>query len=127
MKFIKALTITTTLLFTFGAGAITAGVQLWFQPIVSVELLNRSGLPVTKLSVKVKTNGYESEISVRTLLKDDSQKVRFVLAGEGSYQIHATLANGTVLHGGAGYVEAGYSARETLLPNKVESKYVHML
>ncbi len=126
MKFIKALAVMATLLLAFSAGAITAGVRQWFQPIVTVDLVNRSGQPVTKLSVNVRTGGYESEISVRALPVGESHTVRFVLAGEGSYQVNATLANGTILRGGAGYVEAGYSARETLLPNKVESKFVYM-
>jgi len=112
MKLTKALAVTAALLFTFSAGAITAGVRQWFQPIVTVDLVNRSGQPVTKLVVKVRTNGYDSEISVRALPVGESQTVRFVLAGEGSYQVNATLENGTILHGGAGYVEAGYSARE---------------
>ncbi len=127
MKLTKVLAVMAALLFTFSSGAITAGVRQWFQPIVTVDLVNRSGQPVTKLLVKVKTNGYDSEISVRALPVGERQTVRFVLAGEGSYQVNATLANGAILHGGTGYVEAGYSARETLLSNKVESKYVHML
>jgi hypothetical protein len=126
MKFIKTLAVISTLLFTFSAGAITAGVRQWFLPIVTVDLVNRSGQPVTKLSVIVETKGYDSNISVRNVPVDASQTVRFVLAGEGSYQIRATLADGTILNGGAGYVEAGYNARETLLPNKVESKYLRI-
>ena len=126
MQFIKSLAVIAALLFTFSAGAITAGVRRWFLPIVTVDLVNHSGQPVTKLSVIVETSGYGNSISVQDIPVDASQTVRFVLAGEGSYQIHATLADGKILNGGAGYVEAGYNARETLLPNKVESKYLHI-
>lgn len=127
MRYLKIAALLLALFISFGAGALTAGIRNWFQPLVTVHISNLSGLEVSNLSLISKTGSTTTTMQLRPLSVGEKLTARFFNAGEGSYRIQATLSNGQVISGGAGYVESGYTTTELLHSNKIESRYGYAL
>lgn len=98
----------------FIAGALTAGMRHWFQPLVTVNVINESGQHIKSLRIVHSSLGGKGTIETASLRPGEERTIRFFLAGEGSYSIEASLEDGRVLKGGEGYVEAGYASRQVV-------------
>lgn len=98
----------------FIAGALTAGARYWFQPLVTVTVVNESGQDLRSLRLVHSSLSSKGAIDAGALRSDESRIIRFFLGGEGSYTLEATLSDGRVLNGGEGYVEAGYSSKQVI-------------
>lgn len=122
MRLFRLLALLAALSLSFAAGALMAGMRHWFQPLATVHISNLSGQDVTHLVLTSRTNGAVTTTELMPLPAGGETTAWIFVAGEGSYQLQATLANGRVLAGGAGYVEGGYTATERLHPGKVESR-----
>lgn len=103
----------------FAAGAITAGIRHWFQPLVHVSIENDSGEDLSKLVLIHKSTGLASTVTLPTLKHGQSTELNFFLAGEGSYEIEALFPDGRTATNGAGYVESGSSIKEVIRQSKV--------
>ncbi|MCP3138650.1 hypothetical protein [Pyxidicoccus xibeiensis] len=106
-----------------GAALTLGGVgALWLTrtpgaPLVTVRLENRTGQEVREVRIEHE----DGQVVHRGLGPGASIRLPFVAVGESSYRLTAVLADGGVLEGGAGYVEAGAETREVLEPGRVVS------
>jgi hypothetical protein len=119
---LKSLGVLVLAALSFAAGAITAGMRHWYQPVVRVTIENHSGRDLSSLRVSHGTGGVKSVTILPALKQGQSTDASFFVAGEGGYEVEATLANGQILKGGAGYVESGYTSKEIIGESKITSK-----
>lgn len=98
----------------FFAGAATSSVRGWGSPVVSLNVINQSGLPVRFVTVEYESCGSKSALARRPLAVGEATTFRFLVCGEGGYQVVAHLDSGVQLKGRGGYVESGYRATEIL-------------
>ena len=112
----------TALLISFFIGALTAGLNNWFQPLVSMQISNDSGQTISTLKLSVKTAAVQHEIFFKPLENNKTIETQFFIQGEGGYQLEATLANGQTLSGDNGYIESGYTVKEVIRSNEITSK-----
>lgn len=105
----------------FLAGAATAAALEWGSPVVSVNVVNRSGKAVQSLTVEYESCGNKIVLPGRPLAIGEATKFQFLVCGEGGYQVVAHFDGRAELRGGEAYVETGYRATEVLLPNAGQS------
>ncbi len=105
----------------FLAGAATSAARGWGSPVVSLEVINQSGLPVQFVAVEYESCGSKSALAGRPLARGEETTFRFLVCGEGGYQVVAHFDGGVELKGRDGYVESGYRATEILRANRIES------
>ena len=105
----------------FLAGAATSVARGWGSPVVSLDVVNRSGLPVQSVTVEYESCGVRNTLAGRRLAQGEVATFRFLVCGEGSYQVVADLDGGVELKGRDGYVESGYRATEVLHAKSIES------
>lgn len=105
----------------FFAGAATSSVRGWGSPVVSVNVVNRSGLPVGFVTVEYESCGSKSALAGRPPAVGEATTFRFLVCGEGGYQVVAHLDSGVELKGRGSYVESGYRATEILQAQSIES------
>ena len=112
-----ALTVAAVLLaaVAFGLGTVVGARQGWRQPLVSVAIQNHTSQALAGLVLSYTSSSSSGTIALSPLTVGARTTARFYLAGEGTYSVKATLANGTVLTSQEGYVEPGYTATEVLL------------
>lgn len=122
MRILNLLGISTALIVSFGAGAVTAVFRHWGQPLATVHVRNVSELEVSKVVLISKTWKSTTTSELGPLVTGAQTTYMIFMAGEGSYQLRATLADGRVLEGGAGYVEAGYTNNELVHSDRIESR-----
>lgn len=111
----------TALLISFFIGALTAGLNYWFQPLVSMQISNYSGQTISTLKLSVKTVSVQHEIFFQPLENNKTIATQFFVQGEGGYRLEATLANGQIVSGGNGYIESGYTVKEVVRLNGITS------
>jgi len=119
---LKALTFIILGIIIFSAGAVTAGLRHWFQPIASVTIRNDGSQNIMNLKFTHETGSLRSIIVLAPLAKGQSTNVRFYVAGEGGYNIEATFSDGRVINGGAGYIESGYKVTEVVSDSSIKSE-----
>ena len=109
----------------FGAGAITSAQRGWFQPMVTMQIENRSGQVLRSLEVQYEGGATRSIAVLPNLASDEVMSFRFYVRGEGSYKLSATLGDGTRLKASEGYVESGYHVTEIIGNSQIigSSKY----
>ena len=105
----------------FGFGAATATLRGWGSPVVSVEVVNRSGRVATAVAVEYESCGVSTRTAPAALQPGERTTFRFLVCGEGGYKVTARLDNGTELFGGGGYVESGYQDASALMPDSIVS------
>lgn len=98
----------------FAAGAITASMRDWLQPIVHVVIENDSGEDLMNMHLIHESGGTLSTATLPALKHGQSTDLKFYVAGAGSYQIEAKFKSGRMVTGGLGYVEAGHSSKEVI-------------
>jgi hypothetical protein len=77
-------------------------------PIAQVTFKNESGQAVRDLKLTNTTGGQTNTILLPALNQGESANIQFLLVGEGSYRVEATLADGRQVKGGEGYIESGH-------------------
>ena len=125
MRFVKLLDVLGVLIALavgFGAGTLTAVLRHWGQPVATVHLSNVSGQEVSDLVLVSKTWHSTTTSQLGKLPAGAQTTYKIFVAGDGSYQIRATLADGRVLEGGAGYVQSGTKSTELLHADRIESR-----
>jgi len=120
--FLKVIVGTILLAGVFLAGATAAGIRHWFQPVIEVSVANVSGLPILGIEVSLESGGQRSFSSLGPLENGKQQTYRFYLAGEGEYSLTATLGSGRKVSSVMGYVQSGYSIKETVMENSIKSE-----
>ncbi|MCC6140398.1 MAG: hypothetical protein IT389_07260 [Nitrospira sp.] len=118
-KSLKIVAFAALTLISFGAGAITAAIFHLGSPIVTVRLQNAS----TQRIASVHLEHEHGSLSATNIESGDSRKVRFYAPGESSYRIQVAFADGHLLAGGAGYVEAGYGVTEVISDAAIKSDH----
>lgn len=120
-KLFISLLIVLSLLISFAMGALTSGLNYWFQPLVHIQISNQSGQTIKKLKLLVNTASTQHEISFPSLENNKAIKARFFVQGEGGYRLEATLANGQIVSSGRGYIESGSTVKELVGSNEIIS------
>ncbi len=105
----------------FLAGAATSAARGWGSPVVSLDVVNRSGKPVQFLIVEYESCGNKIVLHGRPLASGEATKFQFLVCGEGGYQVVARFDGEAELRGREAYVESGYRATEILLSQEVQS------
>lgn len=111
-----------SLMISFFAGALTAGFNDWFQPLVHMQISNHSGQTIRQLKLQVQTAGVQHEIFFQPLENNKTIETQFFVQGEGGYRLEATLANGQTISEGQGYIESGYKVKEVIRSNEITSQ-----
>lgn len=109
----------------YAAGAITAGMKHWFQPLVHVSIENDSGEDLANLVLTHESSGKISTVTLPALKRGQATELNFFVAGEGSYQIEALFPDGRIAKNGAGYVESGSSIKEVIGKPRIVAGAVH--
>ncbi|EOR02374.1 MULTISPECIES: hypothetical protein [Acinetobacter] len=129
MKSVKKIFIPVLVVLSLGTsfciGALTAGLNDWFQPLVSMQISNQSGQTISTLKLSVKTTAVQHEIFFQPIENKKIIETQFFIQGEGGYQLEATLANGQIVSGGSGYIESGYTVKEVVRSNEISSDVSH--
>jgi len=105
----------------FGIGALTAGFNYWFQPLVHMQISNHSGQTISQLNLHLETAGVHHDIFFQPLENNKTIETQFFVQGEGGYRLEATLANGQTFSGDSGYIESGYTVKEVIRSNAISS------
>lgn len=107
----------------FAAGALTATLLHIGSPIVTVDFTNNSTQRIKSIDVNHEIGRFGK---VRYLISDlepkQTRTLRVFAPAESSYEVTVTFADNSRVVGGAGYVEAGYRIRESIGPQKIDSK-----
>ncbi|WP_433847413.1 hypothetical protein [Acinetobacter proteolyticus] len=111
-----------SLMISFFAGALTAGFNYWFQPLVHMQISNHSGETIRQLKLQVQTAGVQHEIFFQPLENNKTIETQFFVQGEGGYRLEVTLANGQTISEGQGYIESGYKVKEVIRSNEITSQ-----
>lgn len=119
---LKAISVTILLACVFFAGALTAGFRHWFQPLIEISVVNNSGQHISGIEVSLETGGQKSISTLGPLENGERRAYRFYVAGEGGYILTATLGNGRKVSSDMGYVESGYSIKETVMAASIKSE-----
>lgn len=120
--FLKAIAVTILLACVFFAGALTAGFRHWFQPLIEISVVNDSGQHISGIDVSLETGSQKSISALGPLENRKTRAYRFYVAGEGGYILTATLGNGRKVSSDMGYVESGYSIKETVMAASIKSE-----
>ena len=110
----KILTALGLIAIGFGAGVKVSSELCPIPPVAQVTFNNESGQSVSDLKLNTTTGGQNSTILLPSLENGKSTNIRFFLLGEGSYEVTATLADGRMVKGGAGYVESGHKTTKRI-------------
>lgn len=119
---LRVLATTILLICVFFAGALTAGIRHWFQPLIEISLINNSGQEISDVHLSLETGGQKSISTLGHIEKGQTRIYRFFVAGEGGYILVATLADGSKVSSEAGYVESGYSIKKTVTASSIKSE-----
>ena len=118
----KLLAVTILVVCSFFAGAITAGIRHWFQPVIEISVLNDSGQDISEVQVLLETGWQKTTTIFGPINKGEAKTYRLYAAGEGGYVIVATLSDGKKVSGGVDYIESGYSVKETVTASTIKSE-----
>ncbi|MBW8756776.1 MAG: hypothetical protein JF586_04115 [Burkholderiales bacterium] len=105
----------------FAAGAATAVIRGWGDRDVHVDVVNESGQRVKSLALNVESCGARNALARGALEPGDRVTFRFMVCGEGVYELRAQLENGTELRGRGDYVERGYRATQRVRRSDIVS------
>jgi len=122
MKLFDVLGVVMALAVGFGADAATSIMRGWVPLQMTVQVSNETGQPVSQLAIMTRNGSRTVTTLLEPLAVGGELGTRVPIAGEGLYQLEATLADGRVLKGSPAYVQSGYSARERLRPDGVSSQ-----
>lgn len=113
----------------FGTGAVS-GIVLCIAiiifterhsvPQISVNVVNNSDYEIKEIKIE---NKYVVLV-YKGLAKNSQLTLPISMQGEGAYSIKIKLENGVTLEGGMGYVESGYSTKEVVFNDRIESERV---
>lgn len=106
----------------FFAGAVTSGLLHWFQPLIEVSVINNSGQHISDIQVSLETGRQNSISSFGRLERGQARVYRFYVEGEGGYTLTAMLEDGRRVRSDHGYVESGYSIKETVTGTSIKAE-----
>lgn len=86
---------------------------------VRVTVTNDSGYTVDTLRLRYR----DGEVVLYNFYDHKETTIIFRTAGENSYDIKATLHNGTILKSNGMYVESGYATKEVIFRDTIISSY----
>jgi len=76
------------LLFSFVFGAVVSGINMWFQPIVTLNIENKMQETISKLRVRWRSDTIQLETIVSHLYPNESVTLNIVASGGGvGYQV----------------------------------------
>lgn len=88
-------------------------------PQISVSIVNNSDYEITEIKIENK-GGF---LVHRGLARKSQLTLPVFIRGEGAYSIKVKLENGVTLKGGVGYVESGYSTKEVVFNDRIDSQH----
>jgi hypothetical protein len=106
----------------FVAGAITAIMRGWGSPLVSISVQNNTSAEIRFVNLNYSSCGAKNTFTIQTLPPGKAHVFRFLVCGEGGYQVEAVLQDGRTLKSPEGYVESGYSSSELVEPMGIRSE-----
>jgi hypothetical protein len=105
----------------FALGAWTAMYRGWGNRMVTANIVNASGETLSSFAIDYQTCGVASSVTGGPLAKGAVRQIRYSVCGEGGYVVRVVFADGRVLEGREGYVEAGYVTTERVTADAVIS------
>ena len=89
-------------------------------PQISVNVVNNSDYEMKEIKIE---NNFGFLVH-KGLAKNSQLTLPVSMPGEGAYSIKVKLENGATLVGGVGYVEPGYSTKEIVFNDRIESQRI---
>jgi hypothetical protein len=91
---------------------------------VTIDFTNNSTQKIQSIDVNHEIGKHGKVLyQITGLEPKETRTLRMYAPAESSYGVVVTFADNSRVVGGAGYVEAGYKVRESIGPQKIESKY----
>ena len=106
----------------FSAGALAAGLLEWLQPVVTVEVTNRSNQTIRSLQLNYSGTGYHEGRITDTLAPGARAVFQWHTPSESSYRLTATFEDGRQVIGGAGYIQRGEIIKDSISESEVHSR-----
>lgn len=119
MRILRSVLIAAGALALFAAGAVTAVLRGWGQPVATFDIANASGQAMTRLTLTVTSGGATSVIQLAPPAVGQSVVKRVFLASEGGYALEAVLSDGQTIASHGGYIEAGYASYARIQPRDI--------
>lgn len=110
----------------FCVGAVVSARRGWLQPLVTMQIENRSGQVLRSLEVQYEGGATRSTATLPNLASDEVIQFRFYVRGEGGYKVNAVLGDGTALKASEGYVESGYHVTEIITKSQIVGSAKYM-
>lgn len=89
------------------------------EPYVKVDVENLSGEVLNRVEI-VSANSITYAEHIK---QGEIKHFIFYLAGEGSYTINATYANGKVKECAGGYIESGYELKNVIYSDQIKNQF----
>jgi hypothetical protein len=107
----------------FAAGVLIATVLHIGSPIVTIDFTNNSAQKIQSIDINHEIGRYgKVRYQISGLEPKETRTLRVYAPAESSYEVVVTFADNSRVVGGVGYVEAGYRVKESIGPQKIESK-----
>lgn len=117
----KIILTTLALAIAFSAGACAAIERGWGSPLVQVIVQNRTAGLLTSIRLSHTSCGTTTSLSGGALAAGEERVFRFLVCGEGGYELEAALPGGAVLKSG-NYVERGYRVVDKVEASRIFSE-----
>lgn len=119
----KKIILLISFIVVFAAGAFTAIVLHIGSPIVTIDFTNNSAHKIQSIDINHEIGRYgKVRYQISDLEPKQTRTLRVFAPAESSYEVAVTFADNSRVVGGVGYVEAGYRVKESIGPQKIESK-----
>jgi len=86
---------------------------------VRVNVVNNSDGEISNIVIV----GTEDSVTIQSIEKNKSKKVKLTMHGEGTYSIRATLSSGITITGDGRYIESGYKVQDTVTSKGIEHEF----
>lgn len=117
----RSVVLLSALVASFLIGAVVSAKKGWFQPIVTVTVVNQTSQKIERLSLTHKSSRSNGTILLPPLAPGRTVDARFYQAGEGTYTVSALFSDGTSLTSQEAYVEPGYAMTELITATRSQS------
>jgi hypothetical protein len=86
---------------------------------VRVNVINNSDGEISNIVIV----GTEDSVTIQSIEKNKSKKIKLKMHGEGTYSIRATLSSGITITGDGRYIESGYKVQDTVTSKGIEHEF----
>ena len=110
------------LVVAFVAGIVFTCIVHFSSPVVSIDLVNKSGKDIRTIDIIHEMGGAgDIRHQISDLRTGKQRRIKIWVPAESGYRLIVTFADQKQLTGGSGYIEPGYKVTETIKYDKIES------